>query len=1281
MDRRRYAYVAGADSAARARLLSPGALVALVVLVLVALAVLFPRQTLLEQMRREKSPDPLAVAYLTSLLRTRPDDAELRLQLARQQLALGDAAGSLRTLAALSAGAEAPVRQRAGLLELQALNQQLLRLPAGARRGVTDGRRAQALVTALAPLDWPASDLAFLAAQARAVGEPTLATKLTQRIMDADRDLPLTWFTQTADEAIGVGDFRLAATVLFAAQARAPARGQQRLFFLRGVKTLQSGDLLKEALAAADAHVGDLIDDETVLLYLTELARSANDLPRAERYARRLLRMGAVPPASPVVRLAQRVLDWLVPAAHAAEPVAPTTAGATPPPPETTSDTAARATVPVGMRPYDERAYLLAWEIFLAARNLEDAYRVAASAVRQRPDDAVWRQRLAQIAEWTQRPQLALEQWLAVARGGNEAAWANVMRLAPGLNDDEALLAGLQHAVSRGDLSARDWRLLAEAFERVGRPEDGIAYFERRYAARPSAVILENEAWLAARTGRDDQALSALTRLIDAYGATGERVTEAAVLLVRRARFKEAYALLERHRGVAAATDEEYWRLLGDLAWQLAQDDTALAAYRKLAAGGKAEPAELERLVMLMRPLEPESAGRLAEEGWRRTGFRQLLLMAIEIYENRGDLPALKRLFAGLDAKEEAALASNLGFVLARARFRAASGDAASAREDYRRALALAPGDPDVLSAYLWFLIGERRHTELARLLEENARLAADAPMLWPPYAAGLVALDQPLAALPFFARELRRDPANTRDALWLMGYADALDGAGFEAMAWRLRRQAWTALRDERQLRPLDRAQLQVAARLAVQQGAGGDGQLSVFRQLLAPDAAAVTGALPGNPPAEKKLMDAATRELVLSWLLTTETRDAARRWLWQAYGRNLARPGWAEVALAIQDNDRATLDRLLARDLHDVRDDGLPDGVRLEAARALGELPLARALAFREQARSPHDDNVHAALVDTALALANRLEAGTASFLRGAVKGTETVALVSHWLHPRLRMDVYLNDTHQWTTNIYSITNVPAHDRQVQVGLLWREGADRGDGDFSRLRLGWRSAFADFGVARAERSWRFGGGTFLVGGGWNQLATESVPLRVAGMKRQADATVTMDFSRREYGLAQVFGARYYTQDEAYLGYGYGLNWELGHRIRLDYPDLAVRLAGATQRYTADGQPNPATAVLNPGGTIPSAGLFMPRSFDLAGLYGGFGSSLRTQYTRALRPFADVGLSYNTLSYRGYSLLAGAAGSVFGSDHLQLYWMQVLGGSGTNALVREFGLRYQYFY
>jgi Tfp pilus assembly protein PilF len=1264
MDRRRYSYVAGAEPAARARLLSPGALVALAILVLVGLAAVFPRSTLLQQVKQGGGPDPLAVSYLTNLLKTRPGDTELRLQLATQKLALGDDAGALETLRPLTDSTDPAVRSQAQLLELKALTAQIAHLPPGARYGVTAGKRARGLLAALAPLDWPLPDLTFLATQARAAGEPALAASLYKRIMDSDRELPPAWFTQTADESLGAGDYQLAASILFAAQARATTRAGQREFFLRGVKTLQSGNLVKEALAAADAHAGDLLDDEAVLIYLAQLARSANDLPRAERYARRLMRIGAAGWGP----LAMRVLDWLVPAAHAAEPPGSVTPGGVPP-----------ADAATGMRPYDEKAYTLAWEIFLAAGNLEDAYKVAAAAVRQRPDDRVWRQRLAQIAEWTQRPQVALEQFLALARAGDEAAWGSVLRLAAGLHDDEAMLEGLRRAATRGDLTARDWRVLAEAFERVGRPDEGIAYFESRYAARPAAVLLENEAWLAARAGRDDQALTALTRLIDVYGATPARVTEAAVLMVRRAKFQAAYDLLERHRAVATAGDAEYWRLLGDLAWQLSRDDTALAAYRALAADGKAEPGELERLVTLMRPRDPESAARLAEEGWRRTGYRQLLAMAIDIYLTRGDLPALQRLFASLDAKQEAALANDLNFLLARARFREASGDTTGAREDYRRALALAPGDPDVIASYLWFLVDARRYAELSRRLDEHAALAAGQPVLWAPYAAGLVNLGEPARALPFFARELRHDESRNRDPLWLMGYADALEGAGFEGMAWRVRRHAWTVLRDEHTARKApDPAQLQAAARLALL-GADGDAQLAAIRQLLAPDAATAAGARPGDPKRTQKLIDAGTRELVLSWALSGETREAARLWLWRAYGRNLARPGWAEVALALAENDRPALDRLLASDLRDVRDDGLQDSTRIEAAQALGNLTLARALAFEAQTRAPTDDNAHASVLDTSLALVNRLEAGLASGLWGAVKGTQAVALITHWVTPRLRLDLFLNDTHQWTTNIYSIDNVPSHDRQIQVGLLWRH--DGGDADYSRLRLGWRDAFASFGVARAERGLKFGSSALVLGAGWNQLATESVALRVAGMKRQVDATYTIDFSRREYGLAQVFGARYYTQDNAYLGSGYGLNWELGHRIRLDYPDLAVRLAGASQRYTANGQPNPSTAILNPGGTIPTAGFFMPQNFDLVGLYGGFGTSLRTEYTRAIRPFADVGITYNTLSGNGYSMLFGASGSVFGSDHLQLYWTQVLGGGGTNALVREFGLRYQYFY
>jgi hypothetical protein len=46
-----------------------------------------------------------------------------------------------------------------------------------------------------------------------------------------------------------------------------------------------------------------------------------------------------------------------------------------------------------------------------------------------------------------------------------------------------------------------------------------------------------------------------------------------------------------------------------------------------------------------------------------------------------------------------------------------------------------------------------------------------------------------------------------------------------------------------------------------------------------------------------------------------------------------------------------------------------------------------------------------------------------------------------------------------------------------------------------------------------------------------------------------------------------------------------------------------------------------------------------------------------------------------------GYGAILGASGSVFGADKLTLYASQGRGGTGTNELVREVGVKYLYMF
>ena len=81
--------------------------------------------------------------------------------------------------------------------------------------------------------------------------------------------------------------------------------------------------------------------------------------------------------------------------------------------------------------PFNQERFQLGYDVYVANGNLAAAYRVAERAVRERPQDVEWRRRLAKVAQWLDKPEVALANWLAIARQtGDAAAWREVGRIA-----------------------------------------------------------------------------------------------------------------------------------------------------------------------------------------------------------------------------------------------------------------------------------------------------------------------------------------------------------------------------------------------------------------------------------------------------------------------------------------------------------------------------------------------------------------------------------------------------------------------------------------------------------------------------------------------------------------------------------------------------------------------------------------------------------------------------------------------------------------------------------
>jgi hypothetical protein len=336
-----------------------------------------------------------------------------------------------------------------------------------------------------------------------------------------------------------------------------------------------------------------------------------------------------------------------------------------------------------------------------------------------------------------------------------------------------------------------------------------------------------------------------------------------------------------------------------------------------------------------------------------------------------------------------------------------------------------------------------------------------------------------------------------------------------------------------------------------------------------------------------------------------------------------------------------------------------------------------LAQSYAFIVLAQSPHEDELHLRLATDMLATANSVLARDTAFTRGELEGRERRLALELWHTPRLRLSAQLSTLRQTARDAAALPGVPRIEHEAGLSALWRH--ERGE---TTIGVAQRSALTQFDSLRLAHSERWAEGvSSSFGLTRHERADETVPLAVGGHRDRAYAKLDYAFAKREYLSAELWWAGYHTQGGHALGTGRGFNYELGHRLRIEYPDLTLRYSGALQSYSPAALADAASARFASDGSIPAGSFFLPQGFKLQGLNLGLGSSARDAYTRALRPYADFGRSYNTLSGNGYNWLLGAAGSLLGPDNLSIYLTRSRGGSGVNIAVREFGLRYQYFF
>lgn len=301
----------------RPRLLPLGHILGFGLGVALVLLAAYPDKSLESRLESSVYGDAISQAYFAAWLQAKPDDHHLRLVLVQRQMQEGELeqaeANLVSILNANTVKEEDRLQSQLMLLELK--KQELWRRPP------TSLSYALALPVYLQQLgtvangNWPDTQLQAYADEALALGDRRLGLQLYMRMLHSGHKQTPEWYEHLARLCLAQGYDRadgssystalpehktlqqrriyftkLAADIYFQALPYTQNVNQRRHFFLMGLRTLQSGNLLKESITAGNDHLGPLAEDPITLLYLVRLAQASNRLDLAEKYVARLIK-------------------------------------------------------------------------------------------------------------------------------------------------------------------------------------------------------------------------------------------------------------------------------------------------------------------------------------------------------------------------------------------------------------------------------------------------------------------------------------------------------------------------------------------------------------------------------------------------------------------------------------------------------------------------------------------------------------------------------------------------------------------------------------------------------------------------------------------------------------------------------------------------------------------------------------------------------------------------------------------------------------------------------
>lgn len=932
--------------------------------------------------------------------------------------------------------------------------------------------------------------------------------------------------------------------------------------------------------------------------------------------------------------------------------------------------------------PKDKIALERQSDLALAEADLNLALQWAKHQVELEPDSLSARVRLAQVSEWSGSPESALEHWLWLSKAINQPSLAQrkealrqVVRLGTLLFEPATAALALRE-LSLFDALGDDQTLqLVGLYELDGRPwEAATAIQDMIVLHGASPFYLRTLAALEHRHKRYEQSLAAWDRYVEKLGPDSDSTLARMELLWRLDRTDEAAVVAQQLKGnslLSQASDYQL-RLIAEISWRYKMNWLALLVQPRLDS---LEALESQRLYANRSLEDLSEAGdydralQAAVELWSSTGQAQFAYQSMQLAVKTNNTPVQQQFMA--KQREVRKLHKNPEYWTELAAIHLRTGDTDSALQDYQRALKLDSQYIRAIVGLVWLSVGKGDEALLHMTLQDYNELAQKTPELWQAMAVGYLQLGAASTSLRWFDKLL--DQIST-DYGMLLTYADALEYAGRAGQARKVRQ--YTLQR----LRPLliDGSQseqtllLRQYARLSTRYGEIESNE-RLINYLLTDGAQKVGGT------SDEQLW---REDMAISWLMATQQHEHARLIMAQLHSKRLQAPAWQQVAIALKDKDEEALQAI-------VQAKGpLSVGNHILALRQLGNDREAYAIA--QQVLQPGAYLAGGTLLDRRIAQEQyaSLRDSRPSYLSGSVSNrsydglgvSETGFSLRHSLNAlNLGLGLAVSQR-QLDSDRYDLDG---NDELSDVALSLFFGSSVSGGQITTGFMSTEDHDLNYASGKLFRQYRHARRELAAEIAYQEAATGSAELIIAGRQNRASVSVDQSFGRREFVRLSADATQIQTmveQDKVATGLGGAAELGMRGAFGSNVWSTSVRAGQVSYQREAD---LPEELRLSDQTSFDGVlakevqTLSLGASLSRGGINGDFPQVSSPRYYLN----ANMGQSWPARQL-GFQFDAGAGIRVLGGDELSFSVAHdTLGNAGKSDDATSLGVNYRYHF